>query len=270
MHEWRKYNGSLIPIVPPHKNVDSSKVDQLINETNSYLAMWTTDFDYGSPTKFWHIICDKFIPFDNLSSNTRSKIRRSEKKFTIRMVNKNFIMQNGFECYDAAFKNYKSYYNRKSKRNFVDHLLNLEGEWHFWVILFQKKIIAFSQNRVIDKYCEYSTIKFHPQYLRYYSSYLLFHTMNRYYLQDCKFKYVNNGMRNLTHKTNIQSFLTQKFGFRKSYCKLSIRYNRKIRFFLSFIYPFRFVFYPFNTRFALRIKALFALENVRRSCLRNE
>ena len=42
MHEWRKYNGSLIPSVPPHKNVDSSKVDQLINETNSYLAIWTT------------------------------------------------------------------------------------------------------------------------------------------------------------------------------------------------------------------------------------
>ena len=82
MDEWRKYNGSLIPIVPPHKNIDSSKVDQLIHETNSYLAMWTTDFDYGSPTKFWHIICDKFITFDNLSSNTRSKIRRSEKKFT--------------------------------------------------------------------------------------------------------------------------------------------------------------------------------------------
>ena len=172
--------------------------------------------------------------------------------------------------FHAAFNKYTLYFNRMSKSLYEKSLNNLEGEWNFWGVFCDNKIIGYSQNRIIDNYCEYSTIKFHPKYLGIYSSYLLFFTMNEYYLNKMKFRYVNNGMRNITHRTNIQDFLISKFGFRKAYCRLFVRYNKLVKFTLLLLYPIRFVFYPFNNRFALRFKALFALENIRRSCLENE
>ena len=33
--------------------------------------------------------------------------------------------------------------------------------------------------------------------------------MNRYYLNEQKFKYVNDGAKSMSHDTNIQTFLTQ-------------------------------------------------------------
>ena len=118
-----------------------------------------------------------------------------------------------------------------------------------------------------DDTCNYSTIKFHPQYLKYYSSYALFYTMNRYYLAERKLKYVNDGARNLVHKTNVQDFLITKFGFRKAYCKLHIEYSLIIRFIVMFIFPIRFVFYRFNNKFALKINSLLLQEKIRRSFL---
>ena len=115
--------------------------------------------------------------------------------------------------------------------------------------------------------CNYSTIKFHPKYLRLYSSYALFYTMNYYYLNEMKFRYVNDGARNLVHKTNIQDFLITKFGFRKAYCKLHIQYNLFLKFLVMLIYPLRFVFYRFNNKFAVKITSLLVQEEIRRGFL---
>ena len=103
-------------------------------------------------------------------------------------------------------------------------------------------MIGYSQNLVIDNYCDYSTIKFNPDFLKLYSSYILFYTMNRYYLFEKGFRYVNDGARSISHETNIQSYLIDKFKFRKAYCKLNIIYSPKIKLILTLIYPFRWFF----------------------------
>ena len=48
--------------------------------------------------------------------------------------------------------------------------------------------------------------------------------MNKYYLNENNFKYVNNGTRSISHQTNIHDFLIDKFKFRKAYCKMEIEY----------------------------------------------
>ena len=63
--------------------------------------------------------------------------------------------------------------------------------------------------------------------------------MNDYYLNEKKFIYINDGARSISHETNIQDFLIQKFKFRKAYCKLHIIYSQKVKLLLLMIYPFR-------------------------------
>tara|TARA_B100001142_G_scaffold317342_1_gene358194 strand:+ start:143 stop:952 length:810 start_codon:yes stop_codon:yes gene_type:complete len=265
--KWRKYNGALIPVDPPHLRADISNIAKLIKDTESYFARWITEFDCNQVTEFWYVICDQFTPLDLVSRNTRSKIRRGLKKCSVIKVPKDQILENGFACYRAAFDNYSNSPPSKSKLEFKTEILDLEGEWDFWAVFHKDTLVGYSQNRIVDNCCEYSTIKFHPKYLSLYTSYILFFTMNKYYLDEMNFQYVNDGSRSLLHKTNIQDFLITKFGFRKAYCKLHIQYNYILNILVRFIYPFRFVFYPFNNRFASKINSLLVQEKIRRSFL---
>jgi len=265
MSKWRKYNGALIPISPPHVQVDISNVTLKVKETNSYFARWTSNFDCDKETEFWHVICDESLPIESLSRNTRSKVRRGLKKCSIRLVDRSIILDQGFECYKAAVLSYNTTLNLKTKSEFRTDISELEGSWDFWAVFYKNRIIGYSQNRLMDDYCDYSTIKLHPSYLSFYSSYVLFFTMNEYYLDELRFKYVNDGARNLLHNTNIQDFLISKFGFRKAYCILHLKYSSTFKLLVTFIYPFRFVFYAFNNKFAVKITALLLQEKIRRS-----
>ena len=67
---------------------------------------------------------------------------------------------------------------------------------------------------IIENYAEYRSTKFHPKYLKYRPSEALICSMNRYYLNDRKFKYVNNGTK-VSHKTNFPSFLIKNLNLEK-------------------------------------------------------
>ena len=126
-------------------------------------------------------------------------------------------------------------------------------------------MIGYCQNKITNSTCDYSTIKFHPDYLNLYPSYALFYTMNRYYLNEKGFKYVNDGARSISHETNIQSFLIQKFKFRKAYCKLNIMYSPKIQFILSIIYPFKSIISLFKFGPFIKINILITQEKIRKN-----
>ena len=63
--------------------------------------------------------------------------------------------------------------------------------------------------------------------------------MNRYYLEERKVKYVNDGARSITNHSNIQPFLIDKFKFRKAYCHLSIKYKWWLAVAINCLFPFR-------------------------------
>ena len=242
MHNWKKYNGAIIPLVPPHIHVDEKGIKSKVKNSNAFFARWTSDFDCKEATEFWYVICDKFIDIEGLSVNTRSKVRRGLKKCEVRLIDKVCLMKSGYDCYLSAFSKYSTYLKPKTKIQFQDEIQSLTDNWDLWGVFHDNKMIGYSQNLVIDNYCDYSTIKFNPDFLKLYSSYILFYTMNRYYLFEKGFRYVNDGARSISHETNIQSYLIDKFKFRKAYCKLNIIYSPKIKLILTLIYPFRWVF----------------------------
>lgn len=267
MGEWKKYNGALIPIGPPHINSNIENIALLIKLENAFLARWVTEFDAQIETEFWYVICDKNLEINDYSLNTRSKIRRGLKNCNVMKITKQEVIENAYEVYKNAFLKYTTYSTCKNKINFIREIQSLGTEWEFFGVYYKEKLIAYCMCSLNDGSCNYSTIKFHPKYLKYYSSYALFYIMNRYYLLDRKLKYVNDGARNLVHKTNVQDFLISKFGFRKAYCKLHIEYSLIIRFLVTFLYPIRFVFHGFNNKFASKINSLLLQEKIRRSFL---
>jgi len=251
---WKKYNGALIPEVPPHLkiNTDLVLIKEKIFQERAYFARWISDFDKNKPSNFWYLINDKALKLEDYSVNTRSKIRRGFKSFEVKMINKKILIESGFNVYEAAFKRYKTINNPMSRDQFIHFIHSLEKSWEFWGVFDKKNnvLVAYSQNKVVNNQCYYSTIKFHVDYLKKYPSYVLYYTMNNYYLNKLNLSYVNEGTRSILHETNVQSFLIDKFRFRKAYCKLHIEYH-------PFIKPVIYLLYPLRTLFSKsRIKLI--------------
>ena len=270
MSEWRKYNGTIIPKAAPHTVITESEkeIKKLIKSHSVFFARWTSDFDCAKKTDFWYIIKDRLEGLEELSSNTRKSIRKGLKNTDVQLVPKEIIIELGYELYEEAFKRYIAKHSMKSKVQFIKEIEGLEGQWDFWgVFNKQGKLVGYSQNRIVDGFCDYSTTKFHPDFLKLRISDVLFYTMTDYYLNDMKLKYVSGGTRSILHETNIQKEYIRKFKFRKAYCKLHVEYSLMLRLIVMLIYPLGFVFNRFNNKFALKITALLLQEKIRRSFL---
>ena len=259
---WRKYQGSLIPLSPPHQLVSESNLEiaDLVKSNNSHFARWTTKFDCKEKTNFWYIICDSQFDLSDYSKNTRNQIRKGLIGCRVCIVAKEIIIEQGFEIYQAAFLKYNTHSKSKNKAEFQDELLSFGSEWEFWGIYNEDKIIGYCQNKITGKYCDYSTIKIHPDYFKLYPSYALFYTMNQYYLNEKKFTYVNDGARSISHNTNIQSFLIKKFKFRKAYCHVHIIYSPLLGCFVKLLFPFRRLLRVIKLNFFRKVSAILKQE----------
>ena len=127
------------------------------------------------------------------------------------------------------------------------------------------KLIGYSQNKISHNCCEYDEIRFHPDFLKLYSSYVLFYKMNQFYLNEKNFKYVNDGARSISHNTNIQQFLIEKFKFRKAYCKLHVINLRGLSLVIKFLYPFKGIIKRVNLNFFLKLSVILEQEKIVRS-----
>ena len=262
MSIWKKYQGVLLPKIPPHKTIQITKEEakKLLKENSALLIRWSSTFDDENENTFWYVIKDSECSMEELSSNTRSKVRRGLKKLTVKKISKEDLLKlGGYNVYLAANESYNHYVPPMNEGDFNDFILSYDDEdCHFWGVFLKEsdKLVAYSQNLIIDDYCDYSIIKFHPKYLRYYLSYALFYEMNSYYLNEKGFRYVNDGPRSMGHDTNIQEFLISKFKFKKAYSKLELYYSLKVKIAIFILYPFRKLFYKSSKNIFKKIGVL--------------
>ena len=66
----------------------------------------TYTFDCQENTSFWYLIKDHFEGLEELSGNTRKKVRRSLEKIEFRKVDNAFIKQNGYPILRTSFDDY--------------------------------------------------------------------------------------------------------------------------------------------------------------------
>ena len=194
------------------------------------------------------------------------KYEKVLKNCFVKKTTSDIIARDGYEVYRNAFLHYKTNINILNEVAFKKNIL-LNKNYDYWAIYKDDSniMIAYSQNIISHNSINYSSIKFHPNYLRLYSSYALFFKMNEYYINKKKFMYVNDGARSISHNTNIQPFLEDKFHFRKAYCKLNIIYRWDIALIVKLLYPFRGLFKKLNHPLGNKIFVLLYQESIRRS-----
>jgi hypothetical protein len=262
---WFYYQGALLPKVPPHKEIILSKKEEreLLQKSKALFLRYTKSWDRDEG-RFWYVIKDTFNRFEELSSNTRSKVRRGLKHFVVKQVSNVMIANEGYIVYKEAFKNYVTIKKPLEEKVYKKEILNAKED-DFWAVYYNDRIIAYSQNRIEEESINYAIIKFHPQYLKFYPSYALFYTMNQYYLEEKHFLYVNDGARSIFHETNIQDFLIDKFKFRKSFVTLCIVYRWDIALLIKLLYPLRNFLKKTDLKFLKKITVLLYQEEIRRS-----
>lgn len=198
------------------------------------------DFDCPEKTHFWYVIKDRFGGMEELSSKMRNQVRRSFANYDFRMIGKDYLLENGYPIHHDATSSYRTKAQPPSRQEFEDDL-NQGVENEFWGA-FEKcsgKLVAFAKNQVLDSSCNYSVLKALPEHLKQYVYYGLIYEMNRYYLEERRLKFVNDGARSITQHSNIQDFLIDKFHFRKAYCHLAITYRPWLKIIVCLLYPFR-------------------------------
>ena len=266
---WREYQRMVIPVGPIKFDylIKKDEAQFLLSEfPKAVMVRFTFNFDVSQNTEWYAVICDKFLELSEIASaNTRSKIRRGLKNCKVELVDADFIARQGYEVYISAFKRYKDVKPIREKE-FIRSVLvsrDFNDIIHYWGVFERnsKRLIAYSQNFIFGEIeVNYSTIKFHPDYLKLYPSYALIYTMNKYYLKEKPYEYVNDGFRSIFHETSFQEYLIKKFNFRKAYTRLEVIYRPWLFAFLSITFPFR----KFLGKINAKLKALYEMEEIRR------
>lgn len=215
----------------------------LIKSSKSWMLRNLYDFDSVEETNFWYIVKDSYSESD-YSKKVRKYIEKANAKFEICLISRERMLAQGFDVYDKAHNNYKINDGfRLSRSGFVAEIDGMdESEYEFWGCIDRETDIiqAYSVCHVHDGMCWFKYSRANPEFLpRYYPMYGLYDARNRHYLRERKLKYVMTSARSITQHSEIQTFLIDKFGFRKAFCKLRIYYSPWLRVLVNIAYPFR-------------------------------
>jgi hypothetical protein len=256
-HAWRSNEA-------PHleSRISKEECKNLLSQ-GGFLVRNTFDFDTAVPTSFWYIIKDHFEGLNELSSNTRRKVRKALSSYEYKKVGKSVLLQSAYsDIVKPVYAAYRVKDRSISEQWFHHHIDQDERDYDFWACYEKKtgRLVGFADvHRWFDT-CEYRLICVHPDcwHNATYPYYGLIFTLNQYYLETLKMKYVTDGARSITEHSNIQDFLIQNFKFRKAYCKLYVCYTWWMNPIVNLLFPFRKVIY------LPQIKAILNMEAMRR------
>lgn len=262
---WQIYQGGLIPAspLPKYVDVDEEISRRLLSESKAHLIRWNSD-PSSQETPWWWIMCDEY-DLGQLSSNTRSKIKRGHKKCEVRHISAEWLAEFGYKCYEVAYSRY-SHATPVSEEDFRANILKhvgYESVFEHWGVFIGDRLAGYVQCIVEnEKGVATNVIKYDPDYLRNYTSYAMMDTLLNHYVAG-KGLPVSNGTRAVSHDSNVQDFLL-KFGFRRQHCRLNVQYRRAFGLAIPLLYPFR-KFLP-DLGATYRVKSLLFQEELRRAC----
>jgi len=272
---WVKsYNSILTPLMPAKFIISLSKEEAefLLKRTKSRIIRISGGF-IEEKSQWWYIICDRFQDLEQYTSKRRSEINRGLKNCKVELIDADFIAKFGYGVYREAFKRYRNTVrDLMSEQEFIKYALStksFDDILHWWGVFVDGRLVGYAHNSIVDSEVRYAQIKLHPDYLVYYPSYALIYTMNKYYLIEKAFGYINDGIRSLFHNTEFQDFLGKKFNFRKAYSRLEIFYSPSLEILVKTLYPFR-NYIPNNLRYFSIIRSLLKEEEIRKSIIKKE
>ncbi len=273
--EWYEYNGFVMPAYLPHSCPDISPevAAEVLRISGKPFVRWDCGFGQVQDTPWWYIIRKDKWSLEQCSRNTRSKIRRGRKCLLARVLRPEEVLRSGYDVCGKAQKRYEKsgfvpprpVYERK-----VQAATRVAGVLEFFGVFCGETLVGYSENYVQDNavFCE--DIWYDPDYLRKYSSYVLIDQMLTYYLNERGFAYVSDGCRSIFHRTTVQDYLVDVFGFVKEYAVLNIMYASKFGMAVKAAYPFRSLIWGLNGKWANntldKVGGILRQECIRISC----
>ncbi|MDE6157709.1 MAG: hypothetical protein K2F78_06130 [Muribaculaceae bacterium] len=244
-NNYEEYRHALIWRGALHSEPELSEKEALkiIDNSQAWMLRNIYDFDTEEETNFWYIIKDNYSETD-YSKKIRKYIEKANAKFEIRLISKNRMLSQGFDVYENAHRHYKVNDGfRLNKEEFIAEINSMDNnEYDFWGCIDRDTDIlqAYSICHIHDSMCWFKYSRANPEFLpKYYPMYGLYDARNRHYLSEKQLKYVMTSARSITRHSEIQSFLIEKFGFRKAFCKLKIYYRPWLRILVNISFPFR-------------------------------
>lgn len=266
---FKPYSGMVVPFGPADADYSLSddEASRALRSLGGTVLRTTTGFRPAAAVDDWYaVICRSFSPVDGVSSsNTRSKLRRALRNCEVRRISADEVATAGYEVYRRAFERYTGPDSPVARDRFEPHHV-VTGDFddivEHWGVYCDGELAGYASNYVFgNTEAAYSTLKFHPDHLRKYSSYALFHRMNEHYLGEGRVSYVNDGFRSILHGTELQPFLEHNFAFEKAYVGIDAFYRQPYRAILRATFPFRGLI----GRVDDRARAMYELERVVRA-----
>lgn len=234
---WRFYQGALIPApaTPCFVELSQDHANALLKDSGAMFIRYASD-PCEKTTEWWFIVCDTYS-HAKLSSNTRSKINRGNKRCSVKQIETEWIADQGYGCYTTAFKRYKNVVPI-SKEEFRNSILKtLGGPFEYWGIFIGDRLVGYCQCIIENSEVSTNVFKFDPSFLKHYTSYALINSLLSHYVVE-QHMIVSNSVRSIAHDTNMQDLLL-KFGFRKQFCHLNIVYKPWLEYVVQILYPLR-------------------------------
>ena len=263
---FKPYSGMVVPFGPAEADysLTPAQAAGALRALGGTVLRTTTGFHNGTAATDWYaVICRSYVPVDEVgSSNTRSKLRRALRNCEVRRISADDVATAGYEVYCRAFDRYTGPDRPVERHRFEPHH-RVTGEFEdiveHWGVFCDGELAGYASNYVFGSTeAAYSTLKFHPDHLRRYSSYALFHRMNEHYLGEGRVSYVNDGFRSILHGTELQPFLEHNFAFEKAHVGIDAFYRQPYRAILRATFPFRNLIGKVDDR----ARAMYELERV--------
>ena len=243
---WMKYQQAIVPAtaMPVYVEPSQEEIIQTIQQTKALFLRYTT-ISQQEKTNWWYMIC-RHYDFQDVSSNTRSKIRRGLKRLTIEKISPIWLAEHGYNCHVQSYQRYQhaSPLNRDQFRAFV---LSLQDQplFDLWSCQKEGDLLGYLICLQEEDGVFLHTIDLTPEGLRLYAAYAMLHQLLEYYLNKRGMP-VSNGSRSIAHATQMQDFL-HKFGFQKEYAQLHVVYRRDVELVVRILYPFKDLLQRFET-----------------------
>ncbi len=237
------------------------------------LARWTTDWDCGYETNWWYVIKDGVFDIESLKSNYRYKINKGSKYFDVRIIDPRDYKEQLYEVLIAAYSEYPAKYRPSvNKKTFMDDVNSWIRYETFGAFYRESGELAgyVMMKMEAPNFYELLVQKAKPQFEKFQLNAALVCGVVKYYEEFLKTGgIICDGARSINHETHFQDYLEKYFGFRKAYCHLRIKYNPKIKWLISILFPLRKILLIFDKNKLIHaVNSVLKMEEISRSeCL---
>lgn len=254
---------------------DRKKWRELAGGRYPLFARWTTDFDCQEETEWWYCIKDDPLDLSSLKYKRRRVINQGLQWVEVKLILPCEYSGQMADINLAARSGYGEELDTKTERETLiqefGKIRNQEtlGNREYTGAFLKEtgEMIGYGIYEIFDDWVDQSVIKTHPEYLKYnVNAAMAYFAVERYMGDGFSAKYISNGSKNISHKTNYHEYLMKYFGFRKAYCRLHVRYNFFAGMAVKILYPFRKLISEKNGTGILRnIAAILYMEEIHRT-----